>query len=104
MRWRFYDYRCPCGWQGESFEDRSDPPDSILCQSCKGGAERIFSAPKLGTNWIGDVVRGKSDERPHEGILDTRALAEGMPRSEWRAKRAAYWRDKDLAENKKLLG
>ena len=104
--YRFFDYRCTtCGCATESFEDRSAPPDHVPCAnpSCDAGAERIFSAAKIGTNWSGDVVRGKSDERPHGGVLDTRALADGMPLQEWKAKRREYWRNKDLAENKREL-
>ena len=104
MAWRFYDYRCQkCSTTFESFEDRTAPPEVLPCQShCDGEAVRIFSAPSIGTNWLGSVNRGKSDERP-PGVMDTRALADGKPLSEWKAERKAYWRDKDLAENKKLI-
>lgn len=107
MSWRFYDYRCTdCSHINESFEDRSAPPETIPCPNptCQGEAERIFSCAKLGTNWGGDVSMGKSDERPHDGILDTRAIADGMPLKEWKAKRKEYWLKKDMDANKRELG
>lgn len=107
MSYRFYDYCCPdCGDTTEHFEDREAPPETQPCQStdCMGEASRIFSAPKIGTSWAGSVSTGKSDERPHSGIMDTRALADGMPVKEWKAKRSKMWRDKDIAENKRELG
>jgi hypothetical protein len=107
------DYQCPRGHRFESLEKRGAEPETIECPAtidlagfhggCYLPATVTLSAPMVGTNWAGDVSRGKSDPRP-PGVLDTRALAEGMPLKEWKQKRAEYWRDKDRAEIKQKAG
>lgn len=102
------EYRCTsCSRVTEVFEERSASPQTVPCPNpaCEqGGAERIFSAPMVGTNWAGDVVRGAHDERQHKAVMDTRPLAEGMPMGEWKKKRREMYRDKDIAEIKAKVG
>lgn len=98
------DYRCTtCGTNTDHFGERSAIPETRPCPNptCEQGvAERIFSAPTVGTNWGGEVVKGHSHERACESVMDTRSLGEGGSHSEWKKQRSKMWRDKDLAEIK----
>lgn len=86
------DYECSvCGAVHESLEPRPAPA-SRPCDLCGADAVRIFSPVALGTVWGTAATRGKSDEPP-PGTLDTRPLADGMSREEWRAKRRGARRD-----------
>lgn len=98
------DYRCQeCGTTSDHFGDRSATPETIPCSNptCNQGvAERIFSAPIVGTNWGGDVVKGESQERAAPSVMDTRALGAGGSLGDWKKQRSKMWRDKDIAEVK----
>lgn len=52
---------------------------------------------------VGEVVRGKIDEYPGEKhVMNTQALADGMPLAEFKARRAAVHRDISLERVRKL--
>lgn len=91
------DYECPvCGYF-EATVARLDPAPP--CPRCGGAAEARVSAPKVKVELV-TFVRGKPEAPRSPRDLDTTALAEGMGFGEFKAKRAAMWRDHDLAELK----
>lgn len=86
------EYRCAsCGAKQERIESRTAETESRSCE-CGGTAERIISAPKLGTVW-GAAARQGPPEEPPPGAFTTRELAEGMSKSEWKAKRRKQERE-----------
>lgn len=103
MSYLLVDYQCQdCGAVEESLEDR--PAREIIpCADCAGEAHRQLGAPHVGTVWCYAVSRGKEDPKP-PGALDTRQLAEGMPRKEWEAPRKKRRRDERIAQIRKDLG
>lgn len=107
MSYILLEYTCgSCGLRVESLESRSSPSPSVSCPcpSCPGTAERVISAPKVGTVWATAVTRGKSDERPSPGYLDTRGMADGQTRREWKAERRKYRSDQRRAEIRREFG
>lgn len=83
------DYECKvCARRFESLERRPAPRE-VTCEdpSCAGRAARAFSAPNIRIPCFSGVTRGKNDQPPPPNALDTRALAEGSSREEWRKPR-----------------
>ena len=102
MSFVIVEYFCEtCEMRTESLEKRADVPRETACE-CGGVAQRCISAPGLKFQNF-SVDRGKSDERP-PGVMDTRPLAEGMPLSEWRAKRRKEHWKKRVSEVRKEFG
>lgn len=100
--WVMYDFHCEtCRTTAESLERRSENVAEKPCP-CGGVAKRCLSAVMPGTVW-GSFARGKSDERP-PGVLDTRPLADGMPKAEWRKQQRAAQRDRRYRQVKELVG
>jgi len=86
MSWVIYEYLCPsCGQRLESLEQRSTA--AVALPHCGTQALRVPSAIS-GRVKIGEVGRGKSDERP-PGVMNTEPLADGMGYKEWRKGRRA---------------
>lgn len=95
------DYRCTeCG-DDQEHAVASPSPDEVECEFCGGRAVWV-PFPIMGRVKVGEVVRGKSDERP-PGMLDTRPLAEGMSRSEWDQMQAKVTRDRNWKRGKKVI-
>lgn len=93
-----WDYGCGDDHRFEISVDPCIPPFDVVCP-CGAPAERVFSAAKIGTVWgLRPVSMAKSDPRPGPLTMDTRTLADGGSRNEWRKKRSAAWRDIDRAE------
>lgn len=57
-------------------------------------------SPVAGSVKLGEVSRGKSDAKPGPMALDYRELAEGMPMSEFKAKRKKLWDEWRWKKNK----
>ena len=85
------DYLCPKHGRFEALQARSET-DSAPCPTC-GASSPWAPTPVAGRVKRGEVVQGKFEPPPNELALDTRALADGMPLSEWRAKRKRINRD-----------
>lgn len=85
----------------ESLEKRGAEDSEKPC-GCGGRQRRCMSAPRPATVW-GAVATGKSDERP-PGVMDTSALADGMPYTEWRKKRDNMIRDERYSALKQAMG
>jgi hypothetical protein len=111
------EYECPLHGRFEATVERDtngDPPSEVLCRAfemesgwilvasiateptvmatthCNLPSPWTISAPQLKRDSVpcyAAVRGGDSERRP--GMLDTRALAEGQPMSEWKAKQAA---------------
>jgi hypothetical protein len=104
MSWLMAEYMCECGLRLESLERRADVPPTVRCE-CGRPARRTISAPHTKTTWCAPAVRGKPEERPGPGTVDTRAIADGeVSVSEWRSKRQALWRDRARSEWKARVG
>lgn len=87
MSWIMLEYECPEHGRFDSLEPRSEAPDHKPCPICGRLSPWVISAP-LGKVKIGEVTRGKS-EPPPAHVMDTRALADGMPLHEFKATRSA---------------
>lgn len=79
------EFACPDHGRFDATHERSSAPDSMPCPQCGRDSPWVISAP-MGRVKLGEVSRGKSDAPP-PNVMDTRALGEGMPVSEWRAQR-----------------
>lgn len=90
-------------------EPNGDPPQWVHCNEvefgCLHACEHVMSAPASVKVRTGEMVRGKSAERPSEKhVLDTSLLADGMPYDEWKARRAKVHRDESLRRVRKAFG
>lgn len=103
MSWMLSDYLCPRCGLFEALEQRP-APDTTECRQCGEVSSRTISGTHTKTTWAAPASRAKSDERPGKGTLDTRAIADGMDACEWKAKRAALWRDRDRKEWRDKVG
>lgn len=93
------DYECPEHGRFEATmlrDANGDPPVTAACplrwdgDGCCAISPWRPTAPQLKRDSVpcyAEVRGGDTERRP--GMLDTRALAEGMPRKEWKAKQAA---------------
>lgn len=95
------DYKCDSCGDGQEHMVSSPAPDTIECEFC-GELARWVPSAVFGRVKVGEVVRGKSDERP-PGMLDTRPLAEGMSRSEWDQQQAKLTRELNFKRGKRVL-
>lgn len=97
------EFECPVHGRFEATMPRDRMPDALPCLSCDEPSPWRFPAPGAARVKLGELVRGKSDERPPESImLDTRPLADGMPLAEWRAKQADISRDIALSKARSM--
>lgn len=93
------DWTCPTHGRFES--PAPSHCDSIPCPSC-GAVSPWAPSVVHGSVRLAEVERGKSDGPPTKAYMDTRALGEGMPLSEWRAKRDRMWEERSWKESKEL--
>lgn len=93
------EYECPEHGPFEIVVDLATSRDPRPCPECGAASERTLS-----TRYVRKVAnefkRGKRDEMTPYATT-TEAIADGMPVSEWREKRAAFWRDHDRATMKR---
>lgn len=73
------------------------------CPICGAASEPAMSAPH-GRVKLGEVMRGKVEAAPSPYALDTQPLADGMPLSEFKARRRKLWDDKRRADWKAKIG
>ena len=73
--------------------------DSVPCPLCGSPSEWRISAPH-GSVRLAEVVRGGVAQPDSPMYLSTRELAEGMSRSEWRAKRDKIYEERRHKESK----
>lgn len=93
------DYRCH---EHGVFEALTDGHcDEAPCTVC-GALSPWTPSAVSGKVQTATVSTGRSDPRPHPGIMDTRAIADGMPVKEWKRERSKYWRDRRHREGKEL--
>lgn len=86
------EYECPdCGAFAMTVERPS--PEVYACPGC-GKESTMIASAVAGRVKLGEVSRGGVAEAPSPYALDTRPLAEGMPLSEFKQKRAKLWREK----------
>ena len=95
------DYYCAFCDSTQEHTVSSPAPDEVPCEFCEFTAQ-WSPTPIMGRVKIGEVLRGKSDERP-PGMLDTRPLAEGMPKKEWDAMQHKITRDMMWKRGKKVI-
>jgi hypothetical protein len=94
------EYYCDtCGHRTESLELRRSKPDTITCL-CGAEAERCMSAPAVHMPWGSVALKGERQEKPHPDCIDTRDLADGMSRAEWKEKRRNVHRDARIRHNR----
>jgi hypothetical protein len=98
MSFILLEFLCPtCGERFESFEDRKQPRRAIA--HCPGRmSQRVISAPRVQMPFV-TVERGTSQDRPATA-LDTRPIADGQSKSEWRKQRSEFHRARRRAEVK----
>lgn len=75
--------------------------DSTPCPDCGKPARWVISAPRVAIP-IAEVVRGGVAKPDSPMYLDTRPLAEGMPLTEWKARRQKLYEERRWKESKKL--
>jgi hypothetical protein len=95
------DYGCPTHGPFEQMV-ASPAPDDVPCPSC-GAAAPWIPFPVMGRMRMVEAARGGSDRPSGPLAMDTRELGEGMPLSEWRAKREQAWREHDHKRDKDML-
>lgn len=124
------DYECPVHGRFTAIVPRDtsgDPPPTMRCEEideichdcaeppcsdcgavhwqCDEMAPFVMSAPGHVKVRAGEVVRGRSAERPADRyVMDTRPLADGMPLEEFKKRRAAVHRDESLRRVRKAFG
>lgn len=77
--------------------------DHADCPTCGAACPWSLDAAPIGrTPIVSAGSMGKSDARPHAGIMNTRSLAEGQRHSQWKAERRKYWEDVDRAHVKRI--
>ena len=90
-----------CRTCSDSFEATvpSPAPDEQECPYC-GEQAGWLPSPIRGSVRAGEVVRGPVAKPESPMFLDTRALGEGMPMSEWKAKRRKLYEERRHKEGK----
>ncbi len=102
------DFTCPHHGRFETLAE-SDA-ESMPCRSVDAGCIDGYCdhpspwspSPVRGRVRIGEVERGGVDKPDSPMFLDTRELGNGMPMSEWRAKRDKLYRDRRHKEAKEF--
>ena len=78
----------------------SPAPDIVECETC-GEEAHWLPSPIRGSVRVGEVERGKVAKPDSPMFCDTRELGEGMPLSEWKAKRAKMYEERRFQERKR---
>lgn len=94
------EYLCDSHGRFSATVDR-DGPDCHPCPTCSKPSIYVISAP-MGRVRIGEVQRGGVDKPDSPMYLDTRALGEGQPYSEWREQRDKLYQERRHKESKEL--
>ena len=91
-----HEYLCPEHGRFTAEVPRDNVPDEVFCDEIEHGNDNNICG--LTSPWspsgitckvaIASFNRGKAEAPPNRQSLTTRDLADGMPMSEWRAKRA----------------
>lgn len=103
MSWILLEYLCAaCNHRTESLEVRGAESAEVPCEVCSTSSPRTVSAV-MGRVPIATVERGSGAERPPHAI-DTRPLADGMERREWKARRRQYHRERRERQIRRWLG
>jgi len=80
------EYYCDeCKLRFESLEE-SPFPETKACEYCGSEADKCISAPKIKPCYW-SVSQGPREPPANPDWMDTRPLADGMSRSEWKKKR-----------------
>ncbi len=88
------DFLCPTHGRFESFVEWN--VELVACPTCgepSPWSPETAPAFKAQHAYAGSTM--KSDAHQVEGIMNTRAIAEGQPVREWKKERAEYWRVRD---------
>jgi hypothetical protein len=117
-----HEYLCPEHGRFTAEVPRADVPDEVFCRQIGPGAVRVGeewhdtycgrSSPWSPGGGIatrvkaGEVVQGKVETNglPPEVCMSTQALADGMPLSEFKARRAKVHQDLALDKMRQLTG
>jgi len=92
------EFLCPEHGRFEELVDRASPPDAVPCE-CGASSPWTISAPATKIQ-KGALSQGSFEKPEYKGQLDTRALADGMPYNEWKAKRDKYRKEQALKRNR----
>lgn len=99
---RAYVQEFACGEHGVFSSSEEADTDHARCPACGLASPWRISAP-AGVVRMVEAARGISDKPAGALAMSTRALAEGMPVTEWRAQRARAWGEVDHAANRSIL-
>jgi hypothetical protein len=79
--------------------------DAAPCPECAAPAPWALDRAPIGrTPIVTAGSGGRSDPRPHPGVMDTRSMGEGQSYRGWKRDRAAYWegvRQREIREIKR---
>lgn len=112
------EYRCPVHGLTERSVPRGHAPDVIECDvpvaTIEGMDLLVYCnrlcpwspsrAPTVSIPIVSAGSKARDQDRPHQGYMSTRAIAEGQSVAEWKAERAEYWeerRKEDVMEQKR---
>lgn len=95
------DFRCEEHGVFEAIADSG--ADATSCPEC-GASSPWSPSPVRGRVKLGEVSQGKFEPPPSPGALDTRALADGMPYTEWKAKREKQHKERYRRSVKEKTG
>lgn len=118
-----HEYLCPVHGRFTADVPRADVPDEMPCPESEAVGKAAWSPGVvlqklnrcgLTSPWspsgiatkipLASFNRGKADAPPTPHALTTRDLAEGMPMSEWRAKRAKLREERRRKRVKEMRG
>lgn len=91
------EYACPRHGVFEELVERPSP-DYMPCPECNDVSPWTITVAPAFKPQYGAVHTGKVDDAPSPHAVDTRAIADGMPVTEWRELRAKKRRERRLAE------
>lgn len=97
------EFLCDSHGRFEARIPRRDPGDTAPCPEC--GASSLWSpssAPAVKLQLVTAGSMGKTEPRPHAGVMDTRPMAEGQRYGAWKRDRAKYWQDVDRAHARRI--
>ena len=94
------EFLCPTHDRFEALLSRP-APDATPCPECGVSSPWTPSAPRFHIP-VGVVVTGGSQERP-PNALDTRAIADGMPATEWHKRERKKDRDATWSKIKREM-
>jgi hypothetical protein len=104
MSYRSNDYDCPEHGRFDTLVPRDEEDEPQPCPECGEPSPYVFPAPMGRMAMQGmTFVKGKSDGPRTHRDLDTRAMADGMTRSQFKKKRREMWAGERRAEIRKAL-